>query len=94
MPSPAASAAATPSATCSRSPPWPARAAARRALEEQLLVERRDRKPNSPLVWTAIADWRRRGGDATGSALARDQAGQARRELLRMTASGPVPVAA
>jgi tetratricopeptide (TPR) repeat protein len=65
-----------------------------RTLEEQLLVERRDRKPNSPLVWSAIADWRRRGGDATGAALARDQADQARRELLRMTARRPVPVAA
>lgn len=65
-----------------------------RALEEQLLVERRERKPNSPLVWNAIADWRQRGDAGTAAALARDQAAQARRELLRMTAIHREPVAA
>ena len=65
-----------------------------RALEEQLLVERRDRKPNSPLVWSAIADWRLRGGDAAAAAIARDQAGQARRELRRQSARDPATAAA
>jgi tetratricopeptide (TPR) repeat protein len=65
-----------------------------RQLEEQLLVERRERRPNSPFVWNAIADWRERGGSGVSAELARDQARQAQRELLRLSAMHAVAAAA
>jgi tetratricopeptide (TPR) repeat protein len=70
-----------------------ARGADAPALEEQLLVERRERKPASPFVWNAIADWRLRGGDPVAAGLARAQADHARRELLHLTASHGVQAA-